>query len=123
MSTNNTQNDNTLNNWGNPPPLGQDNYDIWAPKITHVLDKENVLWVIEDVPYEPSEVVTALGYDKNWEASYGTFCKNVGAEPVFKHYVMKWNHASSKALRTIMAYSDPTRMQEVRALQSTLYCP
>ncbi|RPA71114.1 hypothetical protein BJ508DRAFT_336382 [Ascobolus immersus RN42] len=108
--------DNTNTNVGQPPALGQDNYDQWAPKITYLLGKENILWVIEDVKVEPTETAGAAGYDADWATKQIVYCPGAGQKGTFPAYLMRWKAACGKVIRTIMAYSDATRMQEIQAM-------
>lgn len=107
--------DNLNTNVGKPPALGQDNYDEWAPKMTYLLGKEDVLWVIEDVKEEPSEEAGSAGFDADWKDKQHVYCPGAGRNGSFGTYLMRWKIASGKAIRTIMAYADATRMQEVQA--------
>ncbi|RPA70880.1 hypothetical protein BJ508DRAFT_336681 [Ascobolus immersus RN42] len=113
-STSSIENNNT--NVGQPPALGQDNYDQWAPKITYLLGKENILWVIEDVKVEPTETAGAAGYDADWATKQIVYCPGAGQKGTFPAYLMRWKAACGKVIRTIMAYSDATRMQEIQAM-------
>ena len=77
--------------------------------MEHVLDKENVLWTVNTVKTKPENHATMT----DWKSLYITFVSKSGSQ-LWDTFVLQWTNDMAKAIRTMMAYADPPRMQEIK---------
>ena len=84
--------------------------------MAHLLDKENLRWVIKGMTKNP-EGVEGLDQTEDWKAYYRVHITTSG-NPHFATFKLAWKETNGKAIRLLMAYSDGTRAKEIERMET-----